>query len=323
VHDLAAAPRGPLTGVRAYPDSSLATRALAYLEAGPASSVALARDVLGLAGAGRKIAERLADTLLSPDPRVARSRDGRWVLAGTEGGNPALSLDTARFAVVDVETTGMAPGAGGRIVEIAVVLVEPGGGADRVSIALDTLVNPDAPMHPAVQSLTGITAAALRTAPRFAAVADRVLDCLTGAVFVGHNVRFDWGFVAAELLRARSVLLAGPRLCTVSLSRRLLPGMSSRGLDAVAARLGIEIERRHRAGGDARATAQVLRRLLALARERGAVTVGDLGRMKTMRNAECGVRNSQTSVERTNKTSGTTPPGTLRIPHSEFRTIDP
>jgi DNA polymerase-3 subunit epsilon len=248
--------------------------------------VALARDVLGLAGAGRKIAERLADTLLSPDPRVARARDGRWVLAGTEGGSLALPLDTARFAVVDVETTGMAPGAGGRIVEIAVVLVEPGRGANRVSIPLDTLVNPDVVMHPVVQSLTGITAAALRGAPRFAELADRVLDVLTGAVFVGHNVRFDWSFVAAELLRARSVLLAGPRLCTVSLSRRLLPGMSSRGLDAVAGRLGIEIQRRHRAGGDARATAAVLDRLIALARARGAVTVGDLQRVKPMQKAK-------------------------------------
>jgi DNA polymerase-3 subunit epsilon len=62
--------------------------------------------------------------------------------------------------------------------------------------------------------------------------------------------------------------------------------MSSRGLDAVAGRLGIEIQRRHRAGGDARATAAVLDRLIALARARGAVTVGDLQRVKPMQKAK-------------------------------------
>ena len=230
-----------------------------------------------MARAGRQIAERLADTLLSLDPRVARDPDGRWVLAGAAAAEAMPQpLDAARFAVVDVETTGTTPGAGGRIIEIAVVMVEPDRG---VTVVLDTLINPDAPVHPVVQSLTGISPAALRAAPRFGAVADRVLDALAGAIFVGHNVRFDWSFVAAELLRARSLLLAGPRLCTVSLSRRLLPAMPSRGLDAVAGRLGIEIAQRHRAGGDARATAQVLTRLLTLARERGAATVGDLQRI--------------------------------------------
>ena len=112
-------------------------------------------------------------------------------------------------------------------------------------------------------------------------------------MFVAHNVRYDWGFVAAELLRARNQLLVGPRLCTVKLARRLFPHLTSRSLDAITYALGIEIGSRHRAGGDARATARVLQRLVAMAQERGAVTLADLG---GMRKAEGRMQNRRPSI---------------------------
>ncbi len=272
----------------AVPASSLASRALAYLEAGPVSSLALARDVLGLARAPRAIAERVATTLVGDDPRVTRLPDGRWILADAAAATPPL--EACRFAVVDVETTGNRPRHGDRIIEIAVVLLERG----TVTLACEHLVDPGRPIPPLVTRITGLDQAAVRGAPTFAAVANRVVGSLAGAVFVAHSVRYDWTFLARELERTRSWLLQGPRLCTVRLARRLLPRLPSRSLDAVAGFFGIPIERRHRAGGDALATARVLERLVGIARERGATTLADLGRLRI---SDCGLRNGRAGVQ--------------------------
>ena len=252
------------------PAASLANRAVSYLEGGPAASTALLRDVLGLARAPRQIADQVARSLVGDDPRVVRIADGRWALAAAAAQSPPL--DACRFAVVDVETTGRQPGHGGRIMEIAVVEVQ--GGVLRPRF--DTLVDPQAPISPFAERLTGITATALRGAPPFAGIAEGLWETLAGAVFVAHNARFDWMFVAAELERARGVLLQGPRLCTLRLSRRLVKDVKGRRLDRLTDYFGITNRARHRAGGDAEATAELLVRLLDLARERGAVALADL-----------------------------------------------
>src|SRR2546427_176735 len=210
-HDAAPAARRRLNGLAAGSPSSLSGRALAYLEAGPASSLVLAREVLGLARAPRAIAERVATTLVGADPRVSRLPDGRWTLAAPAAASPGL--DACRFAVVDVETTGTSPRGGDRIIEIAVAVLE----GDRVAPAFQSLVNPGVAIAPFVARLTGIDDTAVCEAPSFAAVADRLLDHLAGTVFVAHNVRFDWTFLLVELERARSLVLQGPRLCTLRL----------------------------------------------------------------------------------------------------------
>ena len=266
-----------MSGVTASPSSSLVNRAAAYLESGPASSSALVRDVLRLGATPRAPADRIATALMGADPRVVRTPEGRWTLAekATEAVSPGL--DSCRFAVVDVETTGASARAGGRIMEIAVVALD--GNGPRV--AFHSLVNPGVPLSPFVSRLTGISDVMVRGAPRFDEIADAVLASLAGSVFVAHSVRYDWGFVAAELERTRGLLLQGPRLCTVRLARRLLPPLDRRNLDCVADFLGICIEGRHRAAGDAVATARILAKLLAIARERGAV---DLTALAAMRN---------------------------------------
>jgi DNA polymerase III epsilon subunit family exonuclease len=289
LHDVAPEARRPLIGVAAYPSSSLSCRAVAYLEAGPVASGPLVRDVLGLARTPRGMAERIARTLLDADPRVTRTADGRWALAagGGAGGGVSASptLDACRFAVVDVEATGTSPQRGHRVLEIAVATIE--GGAVR--LAYETLVNPGIPIAPFVTRLTGITDELASAAPPFERIADDVLGALAGAVFVAHHAGFDWTFLSAELNRTRGVLLAGPRLCTVRLARRLVPQLERRTLDALAHYFAFEIEGRHRAGPDALAAARILGRLLQIAKERGAVTLADL---VTTRNAELGTRNS-------------------------------
>jgi DNA polymerase III epsilon subunit-like protein len=119
--------------------------------------------------------------------------------------------------------------------------------------------------------------------PTFAEIADDVLSALAGRVFAAHNAQFDWRFVDSEVRRARDVRLDGPRVCTVKLARRLIPGLKNRGLDSVSRYFGVEIENRHRAGGDAVATAKILVRLLERASEQGASTIDDLMRVPSAR----------------------------------------
>ena len=254
--------------MNALPGSSLSARALAYLEGGgPAASLAIVRDVLGIAQANRHNADRIATALLATDPRFTRTTDGRWTLV-TAAAIASAALDSCRFAVVDVETTGTRARRGDRIIEIAVV--------KEGQVAFHSLVNPGIPLPPFVGSLTGITAAMLEQAPPFDAVVDALLHALRDCVFVAHNARFDWAFVTAEVERARGLLLQGPRVCTMRLARRLLPDLPRRNLDTVSYHFDITIEGRHRAVGDAVAAAKCLRRLVGLAKEQGAVTLGDL-----------------------------------------------
>jgi DNA polymerase-3 subunit epsilon len=254
----------------ARPDGTLVDRAIGYLDGGPADSLAIARDVLGLRAATHAIADRLAVALLGAHPRVRRLPDRRWDLVAFAAGSPAL--DACTFAVVDVETTGTRPRGGDRVIEIAIATVS----GSRVELAFESLIDPEQPIPPFARSLTRITDDMVSGQPVFGEIAEDVVAALAGRVFVAHNVRFDWGFVVAEVHRTLDLALDGPRVCTVTLARRLVTGLRSRALDSLAAYFGVEIPARHRAAGDALATAEILMRLLELARDRGARTLDDL-----------------------------------------------
>jgi DNA polymerase-3 subunit epsilon len=259
-----------VTGLSAHPQSTLLDRVLETLRDGPRAAAALCHRVLGLPGAQDAVCERIAIALLAADPRVRQLADGRWGLVPEAQGSPLL--DEIAFAVVDVETTGMRAGASDRITEIAVVVVHGG----RREVVLDSLVNPGRLIPPAICAITNITNDMVRHAPTFAEVADQVLAALAGRVFVAHNARFDWGFISAEVRRARDLALDGPRLCTVRLARRLVKGIRSCGLDNLTQHFGFANPARHRAAGDALVTADLLQRLLRLAHEEGARTLQDL-----------------------------------------------
>lgn len=260
-------------GLYTRPTGTLIERALSYLDSRPAASETIALEILGIDQAPAVVSDRLATALLGADPRVRRLPDGRWDLVRT--GRRSPRIEECTFAVVDVETTGSRASYSDRITEIAVVLLHGG----EVEVALETLVNPERSIPSIVSAITHITAADVRDQPVFAEIADEVMSALSGRVFVAHNVRFDWAFVSRSLRRCRDVVLDGPQLCTVRLAKRLIPGLRSRGLDSVAHYFGVEIARRHRAGGDAMATAQVLDKLIERARERGATTLRDLERI--------------------------------------------
>lgn len=252
-------------GLRFREGSALLGRAVDALQSSPRSTGDLAREVLGLRSAPEELAERMVRELLAGDGRVTRDETGTWRLAGADGEGPEGPLAGLEYAVVDVETTGTSPGEGDRMTEIAVLQVS---GGDVVG-EFSTLLDPGRPIPGSVSRLTGITDEMVRDAPAFGEVAPRVRRLLEGRVFVAHNVRFDWRFLTEEMRRASSLLPVGPRLCTLRLARRALPDQDGRGLDALARRFDIEVEDRHRAAGDARATVTVLDRLLEEAERRG------------------------------------------------------
>src|SRR5262249_28119431 len=143
-----------------------------------------------------------------------------------------MELFAPSLAIVDLETTGTHAGRD-RITEVGVVRVDAdaAGGAPRVQEG-STLVDPEMPIPPAIQALTGITDAMVRGAPTFSRVAEEVRERLADCVLVAHNARFDHGFLKHEFARAGAPFSARP-LCTVRLSRRLFPDADGHGLDAV------------------------------------------------------------------------------------------
>ena len=268
-----------MIGLSAHPQSTLLERVLQVLRIAPATPTALCHEIVGLPGAPVAVCDRVAIALLGADPRVRQLPDGRWGLVPEAQGSPML--EDCAFAVVDVETTGMRATGSDRITEIAVVVVHGG----RREVVFDSLVNPGRPIPPAICAITNITNAMVQDAPPFSEVAERLMAALAGRIFVAHNARFDWNFVCAELRRARDLALDGPRLCTVRLARRLVKGIPSCGLDCLQQWFGLENLARHRAAGDALVTAELLSRLLGLARDEGARTLQDLEAVQARRMA--------------------------------------
>jgi DNA polymerase-3 subunit epsilon len=259
---------------------SLLGRAAALLQdEGPAHTLDLAHRVLGLTG-NDGAASAAVFALLGSDPRFAVDGTGCWSLVG-EVPEPGSELAQLAYAVVDVETTGGAYGRGHRITEIAIVEIESG----AIVRDFHTLINPGRTIPPRIVELTGISNEMVAGEPFFEDVAPELLPRLEGRVFVAHNMSFDWGFVSAQLADALGEVPEGYRLCTVQMARRLAPGLRRRNLDAVASHFGIPIHARHRAHGDALATARVLLRLLDEARMLGITDLPSLERLLSRRPA--------------------------------------
>ena len=161
------------------------------------------------------------------------------------------------FAVVDVETTGLFPWRGDRIVEIAIVLATSRG---DVLCEWSTLVNPRRAV--AGVDIHGISSADVRRAPTFDQIVGDVNARLAGRAIVAHNAPFDLEFLEFEYSRAGWSLPAAPYLCTLEASNTYLPQLQRRRLSACCEGAGIVLEGAHSALGDARATAALLNHYL-------------------------------------------------------------
>jgi DNA polymerase-3 subunit epsilon len=173
-----------------------------------------------------------------------------------------LQIADTDFVVCDVETTGLHPERN-RLTEIALLRVRGNVVIDRYS----SLINPRQFIPAEVQRLTGITNEMVYTAPDAIQVMPEVYRFIDDAVFIGHNVRFDRSFVDATLHRCGIEPLRVPNLCTARLARRLLPQKSRTSLGVLAAHYNIRIKNRHRATGDAEATALLFLKFLQILEE--------------------------------------------------------
>ncbi len=274
-------------GVYSEPeDTLLTTRALDYLSRGPADVVDLIGHVCSLPGAPRIVAEHMAHAMFAGRPQFVHNADGRWMLADLTVNPYAVTRERPRsyghcadeslsglsYVVVDTETTGGRSLLGDRITEFAAVVVKGG----EIVDLYETLVNPQRSIPPFVTQLTNITWDMVKDAPTFDRIAPDVLRVLEGNVFVAHNATFDWRFVTTEVSRSTGRQLRGRRLCTVKIARKVLPQLSRRSLDYVARYYGVEIRNRHRAAGDALATAKCLLRMMSDLADRGCGTWGEL-----------------------------------------------
>lgn len=160
------------------------------------------------------------------------------------------------YTIIDIETTGGQPSQD-KITEIAMVKHD----GTRIIDEYSTLLNPNRPITWYVSKLTGITDEMVAKAPQFYEVARKIVEFTEGCIFVAHNVRFDYSFIKKEF-HALGFNFHRKRLCTVRLGRKLIPGQPSYSLGTLCQNLGIEITDRHRALGDAKATAVLFEMML-------------------------------------------------------------
>jgi len=171
------------------------------------------------------------------------------------------------FAIIDIETTGGSP-VTEKITEIAVYI------HDGLSVIDEfiTLVNPEVTIPYYITGLTGITNEMVSDAPKFYEIARRIVEITEDRIFVAHNVNFDYSFIRQEFKRL-GYEYNRKTLDTIKLARQVVPGLPSYSLGKLCASIGIPLNNRHRAGGDALATVRLLELLLSRDHKNVAVKI--------------------------------------------------
>ncbi|MEW5944955.1 MAG: exonuclease domain-containing protein [bacterium] len=235
----------------------LAEDAFAFLvrKPGGAHFSAIARKVLRMKNVPPELAGRLVSELLEGDGRFVQDGGGMWSIRSCAD---AHWLGDVVFTVVDVETTGGGR-SGDRVIEIGAFRVCGG----RILDSFMTLVNPGVPVPESISLLTGIDGGMVRDAPAGGEVFPAFIEFLGDTVFAAHNATFDARVVNRELRRLGAPKMKNPVVCTMSLARRVVPGLGSYNLDALASHFGVGLSgERHRGHGDAWAAAKILISLL-------------------------------------------------------------
>ena len=235
---------------------------------GRASFAEIADVVFRLTHAGHELAASLVSDLVRNDSRF---RLDQTHLAISEDSLELRPLNEITFVVLDVEAI-IARSRPARLIELGAYRIYDG----QITAEFQTLLNPEVPLPRFIAALTGISDQMLEPAPKFTEIAGAWLDFAGDAVLVAHNSNFDLPLLNREIERVfPGHRMRNPELCTVNLARRLLRNSAGHNLDALAEHFGFEITERHRAAGDARATARVLLCLLAQLQEHGVRTLAE------------------------------------------------
>jgi DNA polymerase III epsilon subunit family exonuclease len=241
---------------------------------GSAPTIDVADAILQIANLDETLAIKLVEELIRDDCRLSLN-NGKTVEL-KDNNHDARILAQSDYVVVDLETTGAkAPPC--RITEIGAYKISRG----RIVAEYETLINPQTNIPPFIVALTGITNDMVKDAPLFSDTLNDWLDFVDDAVIVAHNTAFDIRFLNHEIgLIYPGLRMANPHLCTVKLSRRLLPDLENHKLHTVAEYFSIPISNRHRAAGDALATAEMFLKMLDQLQEKGIRSLADLRKFK-------------------------------------------
>ncbi|WP_350293579.1 exonuclease domain-containing protein [uncultured Croceitalea sp.] len=170
------------------------------------------------------------------------------------------------YTIIDIETTGNGI-KGNRITEIAIFKYD----GDQIIDEFTSLVNPECPIPYFITGLTGIDDQMVANAPIFNEIAHKILEITKDCIFVAHAVNFDYGVIKEEF-RLLEIDFTRKKLCTVRLSRKLIPGFKSYSLGKLCSSIGIPLKDRHRARGDAHATVLLFKKLLQTENSKGTIT---------------------------------------------------
>lgn len=245
-------------------ESLLITETIQLLQSfgGRATAVEIVNSVMKIRKPEPDLAKMLVLDLVEIDPRLQLVEETVELIALDHDARKLLETD---FVVFDLETTG-AKCPPCRVTEIGAYRIENG----KIVSEFQTLINPEMMIPPFITQLTGISDSMVKNAPKFGEIALNFLEFIGDAVLVAHNAHFDIRFLNHEIGRVfDNYRVANPHLCTVQLSRKLLPDIENHRLHTVADYYSINIENRHRAADDAHATAKIFVNLLNQLREMG------------------------------------------------------
>jgi DNA polymerase III epsilon subunit family exonuclease len=249
--------------------SLLVLEAIDYLVSvgGSAKAASVVEYVMNIRNANDAMSRALVADLTDRDPRISIEGD---VVTLNEPDRDSIDLSQASYVVLDLETTGAkAPPC--RIIEIGAYRVSGGVIVDEFI----TLVNPETDVPEFIASLTGISSEMTRSAPRFHEVLDGFLAFLGDSILVAHNYAFDLAFLNHEIARVHEdCSIWNPTLCTVELSRTVLPDIENHKLKTLANYYSVDLINHHRAGDDAHATAKIFINLLESMHEQGVRSYG-------------------------------------------------
>ena len=263
-------------------ESLLINETIALLRSfgGRASAVSVVDFVMKIRRPDPYLAKLLVADLIERDPRLVLNGD---TVELTDDRFDCRELAETEFVVFDLETTGSkSPPC--RITEIGAYRVRN----CEVTEEFQTLVNPEMPIPRFITQLTGISDDMVRDAPLFRDVVHDFLGFIGDSILVAHNSGFDMRFLNHEIARVfDGYKLANPCICTVQLSRKLLPDVVNHKLKTLAAHYSVDLVNHHRASADARATAHIFVKLLTSLSSQGVNDLAGVRKMGSRRRRIC------------------------------------
>lgn len=164
-------------------------------------------------------------------------------------------MSEGRFAAIDVETTGLSPLTGGRVIEIGAVVIEGNNLIDE----FHSLINIETPVPQKISKINGITTDMIQGKSKMIEIIPMFLEFIKGSTLIAHNASFDIGFLKSELSR-HGMMLSNNYLCTLDMSRKLFPGLTNHRLETVSRHLLGDLPHDiqfHRAIDDARLVGRI------------------------------------------------------------------